>query len=101
MVIVNFRTNNSANHVIRYVSCDMSCDLTAGCVSCDMSCDFNCREFVIVLEPYVQPEEQFIRQLLSRPRDCYCKAGVEEWKRANDQRSLLIVLQDVREMFVS
>lgn len=59
------------------------------------------REFVIVFEPYVQLEEHFVCQLLARPRECYCTVGVEEWKKANDQRSLLLVLQDVCEVLVN
>ena len=53
------------------------------------------REFVIVLEPYVMPEEDFVRQLLSRPRECYRQAGVESWRQAHGEQALLLILQDV------
>ena len=48
-----------------------------------------------MLEPYVLPEEDFVRHLLARPRECYRQAGAGSWRRAQEEQALLLILQDV------
>ena len=58
------------------------------------------REFVSVLEPYVQLEEEFVRNFMQKPRSCYeaCfhEGGEDKLKAVHPEGNLLAILQEVR-----
>ena len=60
----------------------------------------SCREFVIVLEPYVQLEEMFVEYILTSPRTtCYSAlftSKKEDWyKSVHPEGNLLAIMQEV------
>jgi len=63
------------------------------------TCPPPCREFVLVLEPYVQLEEDFVNNFMRKPRDCYeaCfqKGGEDSLKAVHPEGNLLAILQEV------
>ena len=60
----------------------------------------SCREFVSVLEPYVQLEEEFVKNFMQKPRSCYeaCfhEGGEDKLKVVHPEGNLLAILQEVR-----
>ena len=58
------------------------------------------REFVSVLEPYVQLEAEFVRNFMQKPRSCYeaCfqEEGEDKLKAVHPEGNLLAILQEVR-----
>ena len=50
---------------------------------------------MIILEPYIQPEEDFVKHMLVRPKECYQKAKKEGWRKAHGDRPLLSIIKDV------
>ena len=63
------------------------------------TCFFLLREFVLNLEPYVQLEEDFVRNFIKKPRESYeqCfQQSVEEGLRAvQPEGNILVILQEV------
>lgn len=53
-----------------------------------------------VLEPYVQLEEEFVRNFMQKPRSCYeaCfhEGGEDKLKAVHPEGNLLAILQEVR-----
>lgn len=60
--------------------------------------DFS-REFVVVLEQYIKDEDEFLLNLIQKPRQCYevCFAQTSEDKlrAVHPDGNLLVILQEV------
>ena len=50
---------------------------------------------MIVLEPYVQPEEDFVTNFMTKPRECYQQVKSEAWRAAHSDANMLAIIPEV------
>ena len=57
------------------------------------------REFVVVLEQYIKDEDEFLVNLIQRPRQCYkacfTQTSEDKLRAVHPDGNLLVILQEV------
>lgn len=88
-ILVDFRTSLRNTHTNMF-----DCP-TPNFISLFLASTYVYREFVIVLEPYVQPEEDFVMNFMTKPRECYQQAKSDSWRAAHSDGNMLAIIPEV------